>query len=486
VNELRASVAAAGESFVERLHALGFRSVSANEFVGDVTVGDVAVEHIIELPDDFPFVKPRVRTTDGFGGLSWHRERDGRFCMWGKDEAAHLPWADADAVVARIADWHRRDALGWPGDPPDLDLNRYWPQTPALILHGDLSPLVGRSCKVTRTRNGAYQLQDGPASRKHRHPRSVSASVVDLGELTAPVHTLDELLELLDADEARQLRSLIDGGSCKVIVARYTRQEHAGSLGLVVTGSDPLELKAATTAQTDIASLRLRAGHDAGVLENRRVAIVGVGAIGSVTADLLARSGVGSLTLCDGDLLLPGNCIRHLAGIEDVGRAKVAAVSDRLVNDGMQQSAVRAVPEFVTSLETAEELFRDHDIVIDATGHAPATALITTASRLLARPAITVCLQRGGTVARVDRTPPVGDTNHAPPTPPGSPWPEVRDGSCGDPVSPAPPWACAAAAALAAGVAVDVLTGREQYPATVSQVLVADHDVPTVGWRHGD
>jgi hypothetical protein len=60
----------------------------------------------------------------------------------------------------------------------------------------------------------------------------------------------------------------------------------------------------------------------------------------------------------------------------------------------------------------------------------------------------------------------------------------LREGGCGDPVSPAPMWAATAAAARAAGMAVDLLTRRGQYPATVIDVLVADEkDCTEIGTR---
>ena len=43
------------------------------------------------------------------------------------------------------------------------------------------------------------------------------------------------------------------------------------------------------------------------------------GAIGSFVCDLLARSGVGSITAYDPDIIRPGNMICHLADVESVG-----------------------------------------------------------------------------------------------------------------------------------------------------------------------
>lgn len=481
MSDLRASVAAAREAVTEGLVERGFRPVDAHTLVGDVVIGDKPVEHAIVLTNDFPIAKPVVRTPGGEGGRSWHREREGAFCLWPDDEAAHLPWASADAILARIEEWHRQDSLGWPDDPPDLDLERYWPRSSAFIIHGDLDQYIGRACMVVSRPNNTYELVIGKAPKKQKRIRSRGAAVLDVGELDQPLFELHDLLDLVDSDQASALRDDLASGACKVIVVRYSRQGHIGSLGLVVTNRDPLELAAATTAPADDATLRLRAGFDSAALSSKAVAIVGVGAVGSFLADLLVRSGVGSLTLVDGDRLRPGNCIRHLAGPEHVGRAKVDAVADVLAKHGIQGDHVERIASHATSVELVERLFDENDLVIDATGNGPATALVLTAGRALQRTALSVCLQRGGTAARVDRVPLHSGEEHYPPTPAGGPAAEGREGGCGDPISPTPPWACVSAAGLAAAAAVDALTGRRQYPATVTTVLVADETLPTVG-----
>lgn len=481
MSELRASFLAAREALIEGLVQHGFRLVDDHTLIGYISVRGDPVEHEIALLDDFPIAKPVIRTPGGEGGLSWHRELDGAFCLWSDEEASHLPWASADAVVERIAEWHRRDALGWPDDPPDLDLERYWPRSGALIVHGDLEELIGRECMVSRGQHGTYQLVRGRASRKQRRIRTWGAAVLDIGELDRPLHSLDELLERLDEAEATRLRTDVESGACKVIVVQYSRQGHKASLGLHVHRREPLELEATTTAHADEATLRIRAGFDAAILDEKRIAVVGLGAVGSFLVDLLARSGCRQFTLIDPEKVRPGNCIRHLATRDDVGRQKVDVVAERLVGLGLDMDDVECLAERATSVDVIEKFFDKHDLVIDTTGDGPATALVMTASRVLRQPALTVCVQRGGTVARVDRSP-LGEAEaHAAQTPPGGPPAEGREGGCGEPISPTPPWACAAAAALGAAMAADLLSGRRQYPASVVQVLVGADELMEPG-----
>src|ERR1019366_553668 len=92
----------------------------------------------------------------------------------------------------------------------------------------------------------------------------------------------------------------------------------------------------------------------------------------------------------------PGNCVRHLVGMADVGRFKADAVKDYLDGQPFVRTEVQARVDLLLSVDDVEALFADHDLVIDATGNGPATALILAASNTLHRLAVTVCLQRGG------------------------------------------------------------------------------------------
>ncbi len=485
MSTLRDSVAAARETFIEDLCGHGFVLLDdCRTLVGDIDIGGRPVQHSIELSEDFPITMPRVSTPGGEGGMSWHRNADGTFCLWSDDEASDLPWGDAEAVIDRTQQWHANDLAGWPDDPADLDLERYWPITAGLIIHPDLEPLTGRMCKAKKERHGVLRIMAGRAHRNLQRPRWFGAAVIDAGELTEPIHSFDELADLLGTQQADKLRAEIDDGSVRVVMVRYRRQDNEAAIGLIAQNSNPNCLSAAATAHEGESTRRLRAGLDREALTDTAVAIVGLGAVGSLLAEMLIRSGVGALTLVDGRVVRPGNCIRHVAIPADVGRYKAEAVRDRIVAAGLlteRQARQSLTPqtEMLTSATAAEKLFEEHDLIIDATGNGPATALVSTASRILGKPAMTVCLQRGGAVARVDRLPLRDGETHHKPLPPAEHEAVLREGGCGDPVSPTPPWACASAAARAAGMATDLLSGRCMYPPTVIDVLIGRPDGPS-------
>jgi tRNA A37 threonylcarbamoyladenosine dehydratase len=67
-------------------------------------------------------------------------------------------------------------------------------------------------------------------------------------------------------------------------------------------------------------------------LKDSTVAVFGIGGVGSFAAEALARCGVGSLVLIDGDVIRPSNINRQIhATIETVGRPKVEVMKERLL-----------------------------------------------------------------------------------------------------------------------------------------------------------
>jgi tRNA threonylcarbamoyladenosine dehydratase len=98
-----------------------------------------------------------------------------------------------------------------------------------------------------------------------------------------------------------------------------------------------------------------------------RIAVVGVGGVGSWVAEALARSGVAALTLIDMDHVAESNVNRQVqATSATLGMAKVQALAAR-IGDIHPGCAVHAVDEFVTP-QNWPALLLPHavDAVIDA------------------------------------------------------------------------------------------------------------------------
>ena len=78
------------------------------------------------------------------------------------------------------------------------------------------------------------------------------------------------------------------------------------------------------------ARLRLFGHADLSKLASKRVAVVGVGGLGALSAEILARLGVGELVLFDFDTVEEANLNRLVFRTDQVGQRKVEAIRDHL------------------------------------------------------------------------------------------------------------------------------------------------------------
>jgi len=120
-------------------------------------------------------------------------------------------------------------------------------------------------------------------------------------------------------------------------------------------------------------------------LRSKRVAVLGLGALGSVIAPWLARAGVGHLTLIDRDLVEASNLQRQLLYDEsDLGGAKAEVAAKRLAeaNSSIQLNAV--VADLTSG--NARELLADFDLICDGTDNFEARFLINDVAILTGTP----------------------------------------------------------------------------------------------------
>lgn len=106
------------------------------------------------------------------------------------------------------------------------------------------------------------------------------------------------------------------------------------------------------------------------------VAVVGLGGLGGLVVDLLARAGVGELILIDGDDFSDGNLNRQLLCREsDVGRKK-AAVARECVAEVNAATTVRVFCSYVEE-GNASELLTGAQVVVDALDNNAARAVVS-------------------------------------------------------------------------------------------------------------
>ncbi len=102
------------------------------------------------------------------------------------------------------------------------------------------------------------------------------------------------------------------------------------------------------------------------ILRNSTVAVLGIGGVGSIAAEALARSGVGRIILIDKDVVDITNINRQIhALLSTVGKPKAELMKNRIADINPECDAI-ALKMFYTE-ETYEELFQyPLDYVLDA------------------------------------------------------------------------------------------------------------------------
>ena len=116
------------------------------------------------------------------------------------------------------------------------------------------------------------------------------------------------------------------------------------------------------------------------LLRQRRVFLAGCGGLGGYLLEHLLRAGVGAITVCEGDTIVPSNLNRQLlADMESLGRSKTEAACARaaLVNP---EAAVEARPVFLTA-DNALGLIAGHDLALDALDSPAARRILASACR---------------------------------------------------------------------------------------------------------
>ena len=102
------------------------------------------------------------------------------------------------------------------------------------------------------------------------------------------------------------------------------------------------------------------------VLENCKVAVVGLGSGGSHVAIELAKAGVGNFVLVDFDRIELNNIIRHVCGLSDLGRLKTDAIRERILDKNPFANIVCRNTN-INNIQEAREMFKGCDLIIAAT-----------------------------------------------------------------------------------------------------------------------
>lgn len=464
-------VAHSRQHFEEGLIRAGFTEIDAG-WQGAIVHSGGATDVLITLRSRYPFQPPRVAPVDSDAiSWSWHRELDGSLCLVAEDDHQGLWWTDAPAFLEHVTAWFDQADSGWRDDRSDLDLDRYFKpsEDERLYLYDDLTRYRNGFVRFRPARNSTMRIGGGTRPAKtSKHSKGHFGYVADLGDVNVPPRSWEDVSARINpgVDLDRRIRN----HSIEIVVLIYKRGFHDGAITLEVwpTVDGGIAVRRLRSGADTDAAKTARAGVLAPELSGCRVAIVGVGALGSFIADMLVRSGIRQLTLVDADAVMPGNLVRHLVSPEAVGLSKVKAVKQHLITrNEITATDIAVIDGALTSGDEAVELLSSHDLVVDATADFATTALLHVAAQTLAKRIVSAAIQNDGASYRIDLLPPVDGSDSLPPSnfDTDQPMPEVFEAGCGSPISPTPPYVVMEAAAATVRHTIGLLIERPLHPA---------------------
>lgn len=424
-------------------------------------------------------------------GLRLSHVRDGTICLWSEDDPAQLDGATIAGLWTRIDLWADAATTGF--DLADRALDSYMHYTRQNNLTFEL-PLADLAAQT----NG-YLTQ----LSAELHGRAVLAGV-DQGreklhgafylrrDIGTPPANFEEFRESLTKRQREDLdRRLADRAPAELnqpsegydfVALAWPRFGQHDVLVLGFSGAgQTLEATAYMPSPSDATSRRRRAGLDADALSTKNVLIAGLGSVGGGVALMLAESGLGDLIGYDHDTMKTTNLVRHALSRTAVGHPKVDATDAEIADRAPWCDFQPRDEELQLDPSRLAQQITGYDLIVDTTGNFAVSAALSQLCHQLEIPLLIGALFHHGHLLRIQRQT-AGDTPIASRV--GNPLfvqlpPETiplgqsgfLEAGCTSIISNSPPWASSRAAADVAASAVDLLTGRLDFPEDQVSVL---------------
>lgn len=176
---------------------------------------------------------------------------------------------------------------------------------------------------------------------------------------------LSRLTHKWKSEEIVVFRMLRPSGGVALFGIHYTGIENGHPLtpGATVRATVPLFI-----LREDKAFLLPRGGANQ-VLSNKRVLLIGCGAVGGFIAVDLIRAGILNLTLLDSDILSTENTFRHVLGKEFCGTPKVSALKTEIERKFPYTNVVAIHQSIEEALNSKKLNLGQYHLVIVATGN---------------------------------------------------------------------------------------------------------------------
>lgn len=387
----------------------------------EVEVAGVVHDLHFLLPPEFPFARPRVslaRPDHTFAqpdlAFVWpHVEDHGVMCLPADpilpDDPAEMSRAALDAACKLI-----EVNLGGIDDQEfRREFISYWNRTVAIDERQVRSLLTpsGPSRKVAVWHETNYDLVGETTEQLERWLKHVAANRPQEGfsfypgvlawlqrppapaEFPRTVAGLREFLRTFAPDAVPILEAMLPGQKTAIIVLAAETETGVGLAATALAGQrnprvngfrkgyEPREL--ALNAWFSKASFarrhidRLNASwihgreHDPAhqILREKKVALLGCGALGSHIAVRLAQAGVGSLTLVDPELVEAANVGRHVLGVTSVGKPKADQLAAHLGLRFPHLRSIRPLRGRWERLSAADwSLVEESDLIVSTIG----------------------------------------------------------------------------------------------------------------------
>ena len=210
---------------------------------------------------------------------------------------------------------------------------------------------------------------------------SVNGSIID--ESTYQIHRIDQIINNKGQHKLPSIGDIILSRSSLTFNMSNLPQfdislkefKEESSLKNFVKDSSSNSLYEIFVIIQDYSNLYLRIDtpeYPLAIINKKNVAIIGLGSGGSLIALHLAKSGIGNLTLIDGDVIMDHNIVRHICSLKDVGRYKTLAVKDYILDRVPTIKITTVEKPFSRENKNIEDFFdsllSNVDLVVSATG----------------------------------------------------------------------------------------------------------------------
>ncbi len=378
---------------------------------GVITAHGVGYPVILIYPDLFPAVPAWVRPQDAKARWSDHQYGDGgSLCLELRPDNWSPSATGADVLRSAYNLLDTENPLG-DGDHPRApsdhrigEVQSYtWGREPVLVRAGCIERLAsGGAEAVTAMRWAADDevwpifVYDAADQARARHPPAFDISSlrweipVLISSSPAPSALPKGREALL---EALGLETEIQPDAAMLVIATGGERPQAYHS----PKSDDVFTRKWVVLPDDRDTRSGRATAAAG----KRVAVVGLGSVGSKIAEIVMRAGISRLHLVDGDVMLPGNLERHTLDWRDIGFRKAFAVRRRLLHivPGADITLTTSNLDWQRSARVAAsdlDAIAECDLIVDATGSATASLLLGAIAEEAEKPFVSAEAFEGG------------------------------------------------------------------------------------------